>query len=125
MFERLLKACGEVEWRDDTTSILVLKQIQVDAPYEPNNCTIVKNNNSSGINKKNTAVPSQSRSSNSNGTTGGSSSGGGMSLEDVSLDRVKKIVASSIGMTNAGTMDNNNNNNDATTATNTATTTSS
>ena len=117
VFERLLKACGEVEWKDDTTSILVLKQIQVDAPYEPSNCTIVPNNSSSG--KKNTAIPQQSRISNSNGGTGG---GGGMSLEDVSLDRVKKIVAASsqIGSPNAGVVDQPN---DATATTNTATTT--
>ena len=119
MFERLLKACGEVEWKDDTTSILVLKQIQVDAPYEPSNCTIVPNNSSSGTNKKNTAIPQQSRISNSNGGTGG---GGGMSLEDVSLDRVKKIVAASsqIGSPSAGVVDQPN---DATATTNTATTT--
>ena len=119
VFERLLKACGEVEWKDDTTSILVLKQIQVDAPYEPSNCTIVPNNSSSG--KKNTAIPQQSRISNSNGGTGG---GGGMSLEDVSLDRVKKIVAASsqIGSPSAGVVDQPN---DATATTNTVTTTSS
>jgi dihydroorotate dehydrogenase len=118
VFERLLKACGEVEWKDDTTSILVLKQIQVDAPYEPINCTIVQNTSNSVANKKSTAVPPQSRSSNSNGGTGGSS---GMTLEDVSLDRVKKIVASSIGIANAGTVDNN----DDANATITATATSS
>ena len=119
VFERLLKACGEVEWKDDTTSILVLKQIQVDAPYEPSNCTIVPNNSSSGPNKKNTAIPQQSRISNSNGGTGG---GGGMSLEDVSLDRVKKIVAASsqIGSPSTGVVDQPN---DATATTNTATTT--
>lgn len=62
MFDRLLKACGEVIWKDET-SILVLGQIQVDDPYQPDSCKIV-----ASMKNKN----------------------GG--LEDGSLDRVKKIV---------------------------------
>lgn len=50
-------------WKGET-SILVLNQIQVDAPYQPENCRIIASN---GIGK--------------NGA-----------LEDGSLDRVKKIV---------------------------------
>jgi hypothetical protein len=115
VFERLLKACGEVEWKDDTTSILVLKQIQVDAPYEPINCTIVQNNSGTN-NKKNAAVPPPSRTNNNNGGTSG------MTLEEVSLDRVKKIVASSIGMTSTSTVDDKN---DATATNNTTSATSS
>lgn len=57
-------------WKGDTTSILVLNQIQVDAPYEPDNCKIVAPNNG--------------------GSTKHNSKG---ALEDGSLDRVKKIVA--------------------------------
>jgi len=41
VFDRLLKACGEVVWKGTTTSILVLNQIQVDAPYQPENCKII------------------------------------------------------------------------------------
>ena len=65
VFDRLLKACGEVVWKGDTTSILVLSQIQVDEPYQPENCKII------------------------------SSTGKNSGLEDRSLDRVKKIVAAS------------------------------
>jgi len=63
VFDRLLKACGEVVWKGATTSILVLNQVQVDAPYQPENCKIIS----------------------STGKNGG--------LDDRSLDRVKKIVA--------------------------------
>jgi hypothetical protein len=63
VFDRLLKACGEVVWKGNT-SILVLNQIQVDEPYTAENCRIVRSN--------------------------GGKNGGG--LEDGSLDRVKKIV---------------------------------
>jgi hypothetical protein len=65
VFDRLLKACGEVVWKGNTTSILVLNQIQVDEPYLPENCKIIS----------------------STGKYGG--------LEERSLDRVKKIVAAS------------------------------
>ena len=58
-FDRLLKACNEVVWKED--SILVLNQVQVDPPYEPDNCRIIQRGN-----KK--------------------------SLDDGSLERVKKIV---------------------------------
>jgi Anticodon-binding domain len=83
VFERLLKACGEVYWKDDTTSILVLNHIQVDEPYEPENCSIVTslNRGSGGGNLSNAAY----RRNNSSG-----------GLEDGSLDRVKKIVASAL-----------------------------
>lgn len=63
-------------WKGDTTSILVLNQIQVDPPYEPDNCTII--------------APS------SNGVTVGVAKNilgnGKGALEDGSLDRVRKIV---------------------------------
>ena len=65
VFDRLLKACGEVAWKGET-SIQVLDLIQVDAPYRPEDCKIIP------------GAPSSSR----NG-----------SLEASSLDRVKKIVA--------------------------------
>lgn len=39
VFDRLLKACNEVEWRGD--SIQVLKQIQVDPPYGVDNCRLL------------------------------------------------------------------------------------
>ena len=65
VFDRLLKACGEVVWKGET-SILVLNQIQVDAPYLPENCKIIAASVMTGKNG---------------------------SLEDGSLDRVKKIVA--------------------------------
>jgi protein LSM12 len=60
-FDRLLKACNEVVWKDE--SILVLNQIQVDPPYTAESCTIIQRNSS----KK--------------------------TLEDGSLERVRKIVA--------------------------------
>lgn len=69
VFDRLLKACGEVVWATgDAASILVLNQIQVDAPYQPENCKIISKTGPNGRLKQ-----------------------GG--LEDGSLDRVKKIVA--------------------------------
>lgn len=61
VFDRLLKACNEVVWRDE--SIFVLNQIRVDPPYGKDDCKLL--------------------------TTG---SGTG-SLNEGSLDRVKKIVA--------------------------------
>jgi hypothetical protein len=76
VFDRLLKACGEVAWKGDT-SILVLNQIQVDEPYTAENCRIVRSN-------------------------GGKNNGGG--LVDGSLDRVKKIVtATAADLTNTTT----------------------
>jgi Anticodon-binding domain len=83
VFERLLKACGEVYWKEDTTSILVLNHIQVDEPYKPENCSIVTslNNGSGGGSLSNSSY----RRNNSSG-----------GLEDGSLDRVKKIVASAL-----------------------------
>ncbi len=67
MFDKLLKACNEAIWKGD--SILVLGQVQVDPPYGPEQCKIVllqKNNASTGTSQ---------------------------SLEDGSLERIKKIVA--------------------------------
>lgn len=64
-----MKACGEVVWAPgDSTSILVLNQIQVDAPYHPDSCKIIVKTGSNGRLKQG-------------------------ALEDGSLDRVKKIVA--------------------------------
>jgi hypothetical protein len=63
-FDRLLKACNEVVWKDE--SIIVLNQVQVDPPYTPGTCKIVVQRNNAGYKK---------------------------SLEDGSLERVKKIVA--------------------------------
>jgi hypothetical protein len=40
VFDRLLKACGVVVWKEE--SILVLNQIQVDAPYSSEHCKIVQ-----------------------------------------------------------------------------------
>lgn len=54
----------------------MLNQIQVDAPYEPENCTIIPKSN--GPN------------SNTNGRLKQTGTG---ALEDGSLDRVRKIVA--------------------------------
>jgi len=46
IFDKLLKACNEVVWREQ--SILVLNQIRVDPPYAIENCTLL---GSSGGNK--------------------------------------------------------------------------
>jgi hypothetical protein len=40
MFDRLLKACNEVIWKGE--SIIVLNQIQVDAPYGKDDCKYLK-----------------------------------------------------------------------------------
>jgi hypothetical protein len=42
VFDRLLKACGEVVWKGE--SILVLAQIQVDPPYTPDTCKLLPSN---------------------------------------------------------------------------------
>jgi len=60
VFDRLLKACNEVMWKDE--SIFVLNQIRVDPPYTKDNCKLLVA-----------------------GNTG--------SLNEGSLDRVKKIVS--------------------------------
>lgn len=39
IFDKLLKACNEVVWKGE--SILVLKEIRVDPPYTPENCTLI------------------------------------------------------------------------------------
>jgi hypothetical protein len=90
VFERLLKACGDAVWKGDSTSIIVLNHIQVDAPYQPENCHIIK--------ATNTSQPPNSLRKDSATTSGGANNnnGNGGSLEDVSLDRVKKIVASTV-----------------------------
>jgi Anticodon-binding domain len=64
-FDRLLKACNEVVWKDD--AIVVLHQIRVDPPYTPNTCTIISKNQSGGK---------------------------GKALDVSSLERVRKIVES-------------------------------
>jgi len=69
-FDRLLKACNDVVWKEQ--SILVLNQVQVDPPYAPETCKIVQRN----TNKK--------------------------SLEDGSLERVRKIVAAVENMNTVG-----------------------
>lgn len=91
MFDRLLKACGQVIWKDDTTSILVLNQIQVNAPYGPENCEIIIGGGggmSNGVATATTKSGSGTATSSS-----GSSSGNSVLLEDGSLERVRKIVA--------------------------------
>ena len=40
IFDRLLKACNEVVWKDE--SIIVLQTIKVDPPYEQDNCVLLK-----------------------------------------------------------------------------------
>jgi Anticodon-binding domain len=65
VFEKLLKACGEVVWTDQT-SILVNGNIRVEEPYEPGSEQFIAANGN-----KNT-------------------------LDDGSLDRVKKIVAAAV-----------------------------
>lgn len=62
VFDKLVKACGEVVWKGE--SILVLKHVQVDPPYGPEDCKIVQRNAT-----------------------------GKKALDDGSLERVKKIVA--------------------------------
>jgi hypothetical protein len=71
VFERLHKACGEVVWKGDTTSIIVLNQIQVDEPYEAENCHLLTKRRSNGSSKP-------------------------ASSEQRSLDRVKQIVAAAV-----------------------------
>jgi len=39
IFDKLLKACNEVVWKGE--SILVLKEIRVDPPYNPDNCSLI------------------------------------------------------------------------------------
>jgi Anticodon-binding domain len=68
VFEKLLKACGEVVWTDQTT-ILVNGHIRVEEPYEPGHERFVAANGNN--NNKNT-------------------------LDDGSMDRVKKIVAAAV-----------------------------
>lgn len=82
VFDRLLKACGEVVWASgDTASILVLNQVQVDAPYQPENCKIIAGSGSNGRLKQG-------------------------ALEDGSLDRVRKIVAAATSVPTTNTSSN-------------------
>ena len=46
IFDKLLKACNEVEWVGE--SILVLKEICVDPPYAADNCSLIKNRSGGG-----------------------------------------------------------------------------
>jgi hypothetical protein len=46
IFDKLLKACNEVEWVGE--SILVLKEICVDPPYAADNCSLINNRNGGG-----------------------------------------------------------------------------
>lgn len=43
VFDRLLKACNEVEWKGE--KIIVLNQIQVDPPYTPESCLVISHGN--------------------------------------------------------------------------------
>jgi hypothetical protein len=85
VFDRLLKACGEVVWKGDTTSIIVLNQIQVDAPYEPDNCEII---NSGGDARNGNGAAATAAA-----TAAAATKLNGALLEEGSLERVKKIVA--------------------------------
>jgi protein LSM12 len=40
VFDRLLKACNEVVWKDE--SIIVLNTIQVDPPYSQEDCKLLQ-----------------------------------------------------------------------------------
>jgi hypothetical protein len=40
VFDRLLKACNEVVWKNE--SIIVLDSIKVDPPYTPNDCKVLQ-----------------------------------------------------------------------------------
>lgn len=40
VFDRLLKACNEVVWKDE--SIIVLQTIKVDPPYKQENCQLLQ-----------------------------------------------------------------------------------
>lgn len=46
IFDRLLKACNEVVWKNE--SIIVLQTIQVDPPYEQENCKLLKGGSAQG-----------------------------------------------------------------------------
>merc|ERR1712238_437669 len=46
-FDKLLKACYEVEWKGE--SILVLGEIRVDPPYTPNKCSLINTASSGGL----------------------------------------------------------------------------
>mmetsp|Transcript_49408 Transcript_49408/g.97731 ORF Transcript_49408/g.97731 Transcript_49408/m.97731 type:complete len:186 (+) Transcript_49408:210-767(+) len=47
IFDRLLKACNEVVWTKNE-SIIVLQSIQVDPPYEQENCKLLKGGSAQG-----------------------------------------------------------------------------
>lgn len=65
MFDKLLKACSEAVWKGE--SILVLNQVQVDPPYGPEQCKIIR------------------------------STSGKKALDDGSVERIRKIVAAANG----------------------------
>ena len=46
IFDRLWKACNEVVWKNE--SIIVLQSIQVDPPYEQENCKLLKGGSAQG-----------------------------------------------------------------------------
>jgi hypothetical protein len=47
VFDRLLKACAVVVWKEE--SIMVLNQIQVDPPYSPESCKIIQRKGSNPL----------------------------------------------------------------------------
>lgn len=47
IFDKLLKACNEVEWKGE--SILVLKEIRVDPPYTADDCSLIDTASSGGL----------------------------------------------------------------------------
>mmetsp|Transcript_6425 Transcript_6425/g.18109 ORF Transcript_6425/g.18109 Transcript_6425/m.18109 type:complete len:89 (+) Transcript_6425:622-888(+) len=71
VFDRLLKACGQVTWNNET--IIVLDSVRVDPPYLPENCQML-------------LVQQNSSNSNNNSKSSNSS--------QEALERVQKIVAS-------------------------------
>ena len=46
IFDRLLKACNEVVWKEE--SIIVLNSIRVDPPYREENCKLLKAGSAQG-----------------------------------------------------------------------------
>mmetsp|Transcript_93182 Transcript_93182/g.269136 ORF Transcript_93182/g.269136 Transcript_93182/m.269136 type:complete len:177 (+) Transcript_93182:219-749(+) len=46
IFDRLLKACNEVTWKGE--AIVVLHSIQVDPPYDQENCKLLKGSSAQG-----------------------------------------------------------------------------
>ena len=46
VFDRLLKACNEVVWKGE--AIIVLNQIQVNPPYEQDDCKLLNSGSQAG-----------------------------------------------------------------------------